>query len=118
MQLEKSFYLLLNLIFYKQKTVDFWLESNCNRYFEKHINQANCIVKRVLFSTKVGIFLSSTNYNIKYSQVENPVILRDVKHFQMENRLETIYVFFNFAVADIVFQEFLGRRMVKTLLQI
>ena len=46
-------------------------------------------------------------------QVEHPVVLRDVKHFKMENRLETAYVFFNFAVADLAFNEFFARRMVN-----
>ena len=36
-----------------------------------------------------------------------------MKHFNMENRLETVYVLFNFGVADIMVQEFFARRMVS-----
>ena len=46
-------------------------------------------------------------------KVEHPIVQRDVKHFNMENRLETVYVLFNFGVADIMVQEFFARRMVS-----
>lgn len=51
---------------------------------------------------------------LELPEVENPIIYRDVEYFKMENRLETVYVFVHFAVADIMFNVFFARRMSLT----
>jgi len=52
-----------------------------------------------------------TPEQMELPEVEHPIVPRDVKHFEMENRLESLYVLFNFGVADIMVQEFFARRM-------